>query len=338
MPLPPAKIKNALFYGKVLVRRKMEAVKKEPKRKWHRNNVEVFIMVCLGAIFVFVFGYMPMFGIILAFKEGDNALNIMDAILHSDWAEMGGFKNFYDFLTDPYFFEIIVNTLGFNLLNLAISMPAPVIIALLFNELKSVKLRKGIQFFTFLPHFVSIVVWVGIIHSLCDTQTGVVNVILKNMGVIKQSIDFKGDPQYSWGLMISSGVLKGAGWGSIVYMAAIAGVDEELYDAAAIDGVNRLQKAWYITLPVVAPLFVLNLILNLSNILENGAATMLLWQTPSNLEKTEVFSTFILKNGINEMLYSYATAAGFFQSIVGIILLVLGNWLAKKITGKGVIF
>lgn len=295
-------------------------------------------MVCMGFVFVLIFGYLPMFGLVLAFKEGDNALNILDAITNAPWAKMGGFKNFYEFLTDPNFAKIIVNTLGFNLLNLALSMPAPVLIALLFNELKNVRLRKGIQFFTFLPHFVSIVVWVGIIHSLCNMQTGVVNVALKKLGVISQSVDFKGDPTYSWGLMIGSGILKGAGWGSIIYMAAIAGVDEELYDAAAIDGVNRLQRAWYITLPVIAPLFVLNLILNLSNILENGAATMLLWQTQSNLEKTEVFSTFILKNGINNMLYSYATAAGFFQSVVGVILLVAANWVAKKITGKGVIF
>ena len=171
-------------------------------------------------------------------------------------------------------------------------------------------------------------------------QTGVINDLLKRLNIIDKSINFKGDPDYAWGMMIVSGLIKGVGWGSIIYLAAIANVDVELYDAAAIDGVNRLQKTWYITLPVVANLFALQLVLALSRVLGNDMGTMLLWQTESNLSKTEVFSTFVYKEGIGNMfpMYSYATAAGFFSSIVGIFMLVVCNWVTKKIKGEGVIF
>ena len=151
-------------------------------------------------------------------------------------------------------------------------------------------------------------------------------------------INFKGDPNYSWGMIIISDIIKGTGWGSIMYLAAIVGTNEELYDAADIDGASRLQKIWYVTLPVVMPLFVLQLVLSISSIMGNDAASMLLWQTQSNLEKTEVINTFVLKEGINNMLYSYASAVGLFQSLVGLVLLVGSNWISKKINGSGVIF
>lgn len=319
-----------------------ENVEKKKRKKWHKNNVEVFIMAMLGAIFVFIFGYTPMFGILLAFKQADNVLNVFDAMFQSDWAEMGGFYNFYRFLTDVDFGDIILNTLGFNILHLVISMPIPVILALLFSEIRQPKVSKSIQFFMFLPHFISGVVWVGIVHGLVDDgyggSVGVVNLLLKGLGLIDNYINIKGDASYSWALMIIAGIIKGAGWGSIIYLAAIAGVDVELYDAAAIDGVNRLQKMWYITLPTVMPIFTLHLVLNVSSILKNDAGGMLLWQTESNLSRTEVLSTYILKYGINQMQYSYATALGLFNSVVGLILIAGSNWVTKKINGEGAIF
>ena len=283
-----------------------------------------------------------MFGIVLAFKQADNVLDIYDAMFHSDWATMGGFNNFYRFLTELDFKNVVVNTLGFNLLNLVITMPIPVIIALLFSEMKHARLSKIIQFFVFLPHFISMVVYVGIVFALLDDgyggSIGVVNMILKKLGLIDQYINFKSDPKYSWAIMIVSGVIKSSGWGCIVYLAAITNVDIELYDAASIDGVNRLQKAWYITMPTVMPLFSLNLILAISGILGNDAGSMLLWQTQTNLSKTEVISTYVLKYGVNNMQYSYATAVGLFQSVIGVFLLLAANWVSKKMTGEGVIF
>lgn len=311
-------------------------------KKWHKNNVEVFIMALCGFLFLLVFSYLPMFGIVLAFKQADNVLDIYDAMFHSDWATMGGFNNFYRFLTELDFKNVVVNTLGFNLLNLVITMPIPVIIALLFSEMKHARLSKIIQFFVFLPHFISMVVYVGIVFALLDDgyggSIGVVNMILKKLGLIDQYINFKSDPKYSWAIMIVSGVIKSSGWGCIVYLAAITNVDIELYDAASIDGVNRLQKAWYITMPTVMPLFSLNLILAISGILGNDAGSMLLWQTQTNLSKTEVISTYVLKYGVNNMQYSYATAVGLFQSVIGVFLLLAANWVSKKMTGEGVIF
>ncbi|MBQ5927205.1 MAG: sugar ABC transporter permease [Clostridia bacterium] len=313
---------------------------KRQKRKWRKNNFEVLSMVVMGAIFTFFFGYLPMFGIVLAFKAESLNINVLDTMLHGAWAGKGGFENFYFLFTDVRFKDVLVNTVCYNLLHLAISSPAPVIMALIVSEIKHSKYAKTMQFFTFLPHFVSMVVYVGIIHSMTHMQTGVINDLLKRLNIIDKSINFKGDPDYAWGMMIVSGLIKGVGWGSIIYLAAIANVDVELYDAAAIDGVNRLQKTWYITLPVVANLFALQLVLALSRVLGNDMGTMLLWQTESNLSKTEVFSTFVYKEGIGNMfpMYSYATAAGFFSSIVGIFMLVVCNWVTKKIKGEGVIF
>ena len=193
-----------------------------------------------------------------------------------------------------------------------------------------------LQFFAYLPNFISIVVWVGLVHSLTDMQTGPINNLFQAMG--SDPINFKGDPNYSWGMIIISDIIKGTGWGSIMYLAAIVGTNEELYDAADIDGANRFQKIWYVTIPVVMPLFVLQLVLSISSIMGNDAASMLLWQTQSNLDRTEVISTFVLKEGINNMLYSYASAVGLFQSLVGLVLLVGSNWISKKINGSGVIF
>ena len=312
-----------------------------PKRKkWHRNNVEVFIMAMAGLIFLAVFSYAPMVGIILAFKDADNTLDLFGAMFGGEWAQMHGFFNFYRFVTDIDFWNVILNTLGFNILNLVIALPLPVILALMFSEMKHARLSKGIQFFMFLPHFLSIVVYVGIVWAMLDDGygggVGVINVLIEAFG--GDRINFKASPQYSWAIMIVANVLKSSGWGSIIYLAAITGVDVELYDAAALDGVNRFQKAWYITLPTVMPVFTLNLITSLSGILGNDSATMLLWQTQMNLSRTEVLSTYVLKYGINNMQYSYATAIGLFQSVIGVILICASNWVTKKINGEGVIF
>ncbi len=306
---------------------------KKPRKKWHKNNVEVFIMAMIGAGFLFVFSYLPMVGAVLAFKKGDGYLNMMDAIFASPWA---GFNNFRDIFLDSRFVPIMFNTLGFNLLRLALTMPAPVVVAIMYNEVRHLRLKKGLQFFAYLPNFISIVVWVGLVHSLTDMQTGPINNLFQAMG--SDPINFKGDPNYSWGMIIISDIIKGTGWGSIMYLAAIVGTNEELYDAADIDGANRFQKIWYVTIPVVMPLFVLQLVLSISSIMGNDAASMLLWQTQSNLDRTEVISTFVLKEGINNMLYSYASAVGLFQSLVGLVLLVGSNWISKKINGSGVIF
>ena len=297
-------------------------------------------MAMAGLIFLAVFSYAPMVGIILAFKDADNTLNLFGAMFGGEWAQMHGFFNFYRFVTDIDFWNVILNTLGFNILNLVIALPLPVILALMFSEMKHARLSKGIQFFMFLPHFLSIVVYVGIVWAMLDDGygggVGVINVLIEAFG--GDRINFKASPQYSWAIMIVANVLKSSGWGSIIYLAAITGVDVELYDAAALDGVNRFQKAWYITLPTVMPVFTLNLITSLSGILGNDSATMLLWQTQMNLSRTEVLSTYVLKYGINNMQYSYATAIGLFQSVIGVILICSSNWVTKKINGEGVIF
>lgn len=310
----------------------------EAKKKRAKTDNQLFIMALAGAVFLFVFSYLPMTGILLAFRDADNVIDVFDAIFHSAWAGRHGFENFYYLLTDDRLYPVLMNTVVYNLIRIAITMPIPMILAILFNEVRAPKLKKTMHLFSCLPHFVSSVVYVGIVFSMTNMQTGVINDLLKVMGVIEKSINFKGDPSYSWAMKIVSAILKESGWGTIIYMAAMTNVDTGLYDAAEIDGANRFWKARAVSLPAMLPLFSLNLVLAVSGILTNDAGEALLWQTQSNLTKTEMFDTFILKNGINEMLYSYATAAGLFKSLVGTALIVGTNFVSKKINGEGVVF
>ncbi len=297
------------------------------------KQLELQSLALLGVIFLLVFNYLPMFGIILAFKDGDNYLNVMDAILKSPWA---GFKNFEAFLTDKNFIDIMLNTLGLNLLQLLINFPAPIIFALLLNELPQGRWRKFTQSAAVFPQFLSWVMYGGIIIALINMDNGILNDILLNLHIVSDPVNFKGNPDYFWGLIIVTSLLKGIGWGSIIYLAAIASLDPNMYEAADLDGANRWHKAIYITLPSIAPTITLYLLLSLSGILNNSVDHILVFQNMSNLERSEVIDTYVLKWGTKNAWYSYATAIGFFKSLVGVILLTSSNFISKKLTGRGI--
>ena len=273
-----------------------------------------------------------MFGIVLAFKDADGYLSITKAIADAPWC---GFDNFRNFLTDPDFKKVMVNTIGLNLLQLLINFPAPIIFAIMLSEIRSKKFRKFIQTITYFPYFLSWVVFGGIILVLLDT-TGVINTVLKTLHLTKDSINF-GEAKYFWGTIIITSIIKGLGWGAIIYIAAIAGIDPQLYEAARMDGANRWHRIMHITLPSIAPTIILFFILSLSGILNNGFDHIWTFQNQINLDASEVLDTFIYKNGIIQQQYSYTTAVGVFKSVIAIILLVVGNKICKKVTGNGVI-
>ena len=224
---------------------------------------------------------------------------------------------------------------GLNLLQLLINFPAPIIFAIMLSEIRSKKFRKFIQTITYFPYFLSWVVFGGIILVLLDTN-GVINTVLKNLHLITESINF-GEAQYFWGTIIITSIIKGLGWGAIIYIAAIAGIDPQLYEAARMDGANRWHRIIHITIPSIAPTIVLFFILSLSGILNNGFDHIWTFQNQINLDTSEVLDTFIYKNGIIHQQYSYTTAVGVFKSVIAIILLVVGNKICKKVTGNGVI-
>lgn len=315
------------------MKRKDESQFKRRKRKrWKSSEIQLFIMAMLGIAFVLVFSYAPMFGIVLAFKDADGYLSITKALTEAPWC---GFDNFKNFLTDPDFKHVMLNTLGLNLLQLLINFPAPIIFAIMLSEVRSKKFRKFIQTITYFPYFLSWVVFGGIILVLLDT-TGVINTALKQMKLIAESINF-GEAQYFWATIIITSIIKGLGWGAIIYIAAIAGIDPQLYEAARMDGANRWHRIFHITIPSIAPTIILFFILSLSGILNNGFDHIWTFQNQINLESSEVLDTFIYKYGIVQQQYSYTTAVGVFKSVIAIILLVVGNKVCKKITGNGVI-
>ena len=210
------------------------------KRKVTKSSVQLGWMVSIGIIFILVFAYLPMFGLVLAFKSGDGYLNIMDAIFESQWV---GFKNFEAFFIDPDFKDVMLNTLGLNLLQLCINFPAPILFAVLLSELPFKKIKKTVQTITYFPYFLSWITYGGIILALINSD-GIINTILLKTGIVDEAVNF-GEAVWFWPTIIITSLLKGLGWGSIIYVAAIAGIDPQLYEAADMDGANRFHRIFY---------------------------------------------------------------------------------------------
>lgn len=301
------------------------------RKKWTRDDYILVSMASLGLVFLALFAYAPMFGLVLAFKEDGHYISIVHTLLYAPWA---GFDQFEAFFTDPEFGNIMLNTLGLNILQLLINFPAPIIFAVLMSELISDRFKKFVQTVTFFPHFLSWVIFGGIFLSLLDYDSGILNAIIKACG--GNPVDILGGEQYFWGLIIITSILKGLGWGSVIYVAAISGIPNELYEAAKIDGANRWHKIRYITVPTIAPTITLFLILSISGLLNNGIDHLWVFQNASNITRSEVLDTYIYKFGIPQFQYGYATAIGMLKSIVSLILLVSGNAICKKISGKGI--
>ena len=289
-------------------------------------------MASLGFVFLLVFNYAPMFGIALAFKKGDYVIDIKDAIFNSDSA---GLENFAKFLTDPEFKDVVINTLGMNVLSLIITFPAPIIFALLINEVKNKAFKRVTQTVSYFPFFLSWIVFGGIILNMLDSQTGIVNDILVSLKLVEEPINF-GKSEYFWGLIIVTGLIKGVGWGSIIYLAAIAGIDKSMYEAADIDGANRWSKMLFITLPSILPTITVYLILAVSGILSSGFDQIWIFRNQMNLDRSEVIDTYVYQYGILKKRHSYATAIGLVKSLVAFVLLIFSNTLSKKLTGRGI--
>ena len=255
----------------------------------------------------------------------------MDAIFNSAWC---GFDNFIAFFNDPDFGNVMLNTLGLNILQLCINFPFPIMFAILLSELPWKKIKKSIQVVTYFPYFLSWITYGAIILALINSD-GILNVILVKSGIVDDPINF-GEPQYFWATIIITSLLKGMGWGSVIYVAAIAGIDPQLYEAADMDGANRFYRIFHITIPSIAPTIILFFILSVSGILNNGFDHIYTFQNQINLSTSEVLDTFIYKYGTVNLQYSYTTAVGLFKSLVAVVLLGAGNFIAKKATGSGI--
>ena len=289
-------------------------------------------MAGCGAAFLLIFSYLPMFGILLSVKDGNKSLNILQAMLQSDWT----LQNYVDLVADEKFWSVVWNTLGLNVLSLLVNFPAPILFALLVNEVRSKHVRKTIQTITNFPHFISWVIFGGIVIALTDMTTGVVNPVLELFGL--SSPDNPVDlnmPQYFWTKMILVSFIKNVGWGSIIYIAAISGISPELYEAAIIDGAGRWDRAVKITLPMIAPTITVFLLLNISRLLGNSFEQFYVFQNSANLSKSEVLATYVYPTGFTYRNYSTAAAMSFFEGVIAVILLSTSNFISKKLAGRG---
>lgn len=271
-----------------------------------------------------VFKYFCMYGVLLAFKDFKYNAGIMG----SPWV---GMKYFVQFVTQYNFWQLIGNTLRMTFSSLIFGFPAPIILALLINEVSMRRTKKLIQTFTYLPHFVSWVVVISIFTNLLSPNGGLVNELLNKLFGMEPKY-FMGEKKYFLVMYLLLGMWKEAGWGSILYLAAITGIDPELYEAASLDGAGRLRKVLSITLPCIFPTIVIRLLLNMGGLMGVGFDQVYLMQTPTNLDVSEAINTYVVKEGIRQGHYSFATAVGLFQSVIGMMLMFVSNKISKTLT------
>lgn len=283
-------------------------------------------MVLPGMIWLLVFCYLPMYGCQIAFQN----YRITDLLGTSDWA---GLKWFTKFFNDPSFFQVMKNTLGISFLKLLFGFTAPIIFALLLNEIRNLKFKRMVQTLSYLPHFLSWVILGGIMITWLS-DTGVINKVLIAMGLLDEGVSFLAKPQYFWGISVISEIWKELGWGAIIYLAAISGIDPSLYEAAEIDGANRFQKLWYITLPEISGTIAILFILQVGGIMGSNFDQIFVLHNALNDSASNVIDMFVYKIGIGNGSYSYATAIGLFRSVISLLLLLIANKVTAKLEGS----
>ncbi len=289
----------------------------------------LYIMLIPGVIYYLIFKFGPMIGLIAAFKDYQPFLGFFG----SPWV---GVKNFERLFTGGSFLRLLENTLVISCLNLIFFFPVPIIIALLLNEVKINWFKRIVQSFLYIPHFFSWVVVVGISYALFTTEGGVVNNFLGSIFNIRP-IDFMGSETWLRPMVILQNIWKESGWGTIIFLAALAGVDVEMYEAAELDGAGRLKQVWYITLPAIRATVITMLILRLGHVLEAGFDQLFLMQNATNREVAQIIDTYVYQIGMKNGQLSFATAVGLFKSIIGLILVLTADWMAKRMGEEGLL-
>lgn len=302
---------------------KGRAVPANKKNKIKSSNWQFWLIIALPVIYAFVFAYIPMGGIIIAFKD----YSIRRGILGSDWV---GLKYFKQFLTSTNSVLVIKNTIILGVYTFLVNFPIPILLAIGINEVRNIKFKKTVQLVTYAPYFISVVIMVGMMVQMMDMRTGIVNVLLGKLGI--DAINFFGDPKIFRHLYVWSGVWQTAGYSSIIYVAALAGVSPEFHEAATMDGATRLQRIIHVDIPTIMPTIIIQLIFSCANVVNIGMDKIFLMQTSLNASVSEVISTFVYKVGVVNANFGFSTAAGLFQSLVSFGLLVLVNQLSRRMS------
>ncbi|MBZ4665627.1 ABC transporter permease subunit [Mahella sp.] len=280
----------------------------------------LYLLLLPGLIWVIVFRYLPMYGIVIAFKD----YNIFKGINDSPWV---GLANFNRFFQDNYFWPLMRNTLLISLYKIMFGFPIPIIIALMLNEVRNISFKRTVQTVIYFPHFLSWVIVGGLIVTLLSPD-GLINGLITMFG--GESTTWMARPEYFRTILVLSDIWKESGWGTVIYMAALAGIDPQLYEAAVIDGASRLQRMRHITLPSLMPTIIIMLILRMGSIMDAGFEQVFLLLNPSVMAVGDIIDTFVYRVGLEQQQYSFSTAVGLFKSVINIIFVVGTNYIAQK--------
>lgn len=287
----------------------------------------LYLMMIPATVLLILFTYGPMYGIIMAFQD----FTVFKGYTGSPFV---GLKHFQRLFSDPLFYRLFKNTFMVGVLDFLFSFPAPLIFALILNEVRKVRFKSVVQSISYLPHFIPLVVMVGIIFELFGSY-GIINSLLSSLGM--EPISFFTKSEWFLPLYIGSGVWKTIGWGSIIYMGALTNIDSTLYEAADMDGANRWHKMWHVTLPSLRPTVVTLFILNAGGIMQVGFEKVFLMSSPAPYEVSDVLSTYVYRQGILNSDFSYSAAVGLFNNIVALLFVLLANKIAKKLGEEGIV-
>ena len=290
---------------------------------WKRikENRFLYLIFALPFLYYIVFKYGAMSWLLLAFKD----FNARKGLWGSEWV---GFEHFLKFFSTPDFFRLLRNTVLLSFYNLIFSFPVPIFLALMINEVQQKPFKKVVQSITYLPHFFSTVIICGMLVNFL-TSDGLINQIIVTFG--GRPVNFLTDPRWFRTIYIASGIWQGAGWGSIMYLAALTGVDPQLYESAVIDGATRIQQNWYISLPSIAPIISIQLLLSIGGMLSVGYEKIILLYNGSTYETADVISTYVYRRGLLGADYGYGTAVSLFQSVISLALILISNKIAAKV-------
>lgn len=301
-------------------------------KKWYNiyKNLPIYAMILPGILFVLIFCYVPMFGIIIAFKEYYPFTGI-PGIFTSEWV---GFANFTRYFSSMSFWPTLRNTLLVSLYKLLFYFPLPILLAILLNEVRHLRYKKFVQSVSYLPYFLSTVIVVGVLNSIVSSDGGLLNQVLIRFGA--EPIMFMGEPQYYRTILIITHIWQNVGWGSIIYLASIAGFDPALYEAAAIDGAGKIKSIWHITMPELMPVISIMLVLFMGNILSSNFEFTVLTYSPITYSVADNIDTFVYREGLVNDQFSFSTAVGLFKAFFSAVLLLITNFISKRMGQEGI--
>ena len=306
-----------------MITAQMKAYRKRQTLRLFKRSVPYYIMLLPPVAYLIIFKYMPMWGLQIAFRE----FRSNTPILEMSWR---GFQYFHQFFSSNLFWQLIRNTVALAFYSLAASFPIPILLAISLNECRSLRYKKTVQMATYMPYFISTVVLVSMIFQFTELETGIINVWLRNLGL--HPVAFMSKVEYFRGIYVWTGVWQSTGYNAVIYLAALSGVSQELYDAARVDGCNKWLRIWHIDLPGITPTIVILLTLNLGSLINVAFEKIYLMQVPTNLSVSEVLSTYLYRVGVVSSNYSFATAAGMFNMVIAFLLVVIGNYAAGRLS------